>query len=218
METILRANIGTGFRSPNFVDLFYPGYNNPNLQPEHSIGWDAGFEQPLLENKLRVGANYFQNEFDNLISYNPAISAPDNVQKAKTIGIETFGVFKPVADLTLRASYTYLAVAEDRVTDRRLLRRPRHTGEISANYHFLKRLDAGARLLLVGDRHDFDPATDATVKGGSYVKLDLSLACEICPHFSVFGRIENVADQRYAEVLGYPALGRAFWGGGTVKF
>ncbi|MBM3859815.1 MAG: TonB-dependent receptor [Verrucomicrobia bacterium] len=222
-ETILRANFGTGFRAPGVDDLYFPVYGNPHLEPERSIGWDAGFEQAFFENKLRIGANYFQNEYDNLIQYSVTnwvtwAGTMMNVQQAQTIGIESFGTWTPWKELLVRGSYTWLPTAEDRVTNQRLLRRPRHTGELLANYRFLRRFGATVRAQLVGDRHDYDPVTSDLIKSGAYFKLDLGLSCEVCKHFTVFGRIENVTDENYYEAAGYPAMGRVFWGGGTVKF
>jgi vitamin B12 transporter len=217
-ETILRANLGTGFRSPSLLDLFYPGFSNPNLKPERSAGWDLGFEQPLLNHQIRLGTSYFQNEFDDLIQYDPATFTINNIGKARTVGVESFAAFSPIQYLSLRASHTWLPIAEERATGRRLPRRPRHTATLSANYRFFDRLDAAAQLQIAGDRHDIDPVTFNRVKADAHVKLDLSLTWQVCPHFSVLGRVENVSDEEYTEVLGYPALGRTFWGGVTVKF
>ncbi len=224
-ETILRANFGTGLRAPSLNDMFFPGSGNPDLQPERSLGWDVGFEQPLLDNKLRVGANYFQTEFNNLIQYAVTNSftwagTMMNVQQAQTIGVETFATWTPVKDLLVRGSYTWLPTAEGDVIDpswqqRRLLRRPRHSGDLSASYRFLKRFDLVLRGQFSGDHQDYNPGV---VKGFSYTKLDVGLSCDVCKHFTVFGRIENFTDEHYVEVAGYPALGRTLWAGGTVKF
>jgi hypothetical protein len=65
--SILRAN-STGC-APTISDLFYPGFSNPDLEPEKSLGWDVGVEQPLLGGRLQVGASWFQNDFDNLIAW-----------------------------------------------------------------------------------------------------------------------------------------------------
>ncbi len=217
-ETILRANFGTGFRAPSLEDMFYPGFSNPNLQPERSLGWDAGFEQPLFDNKLRIGANYFQNEITNLIQYDPATFTINNIREVQTIGVETFAACNPIKDLTLRAAYTWLPTVEDCVLNQRLARRPRHSGDFSAAYRFLNRFTANFRAHLAADHQDIDPVTYATVKGFSYMKLDAGLAYDVCKHFTVFGRIENFTDEHYYEADGYPSLGRAFWAGGTIKF
>ena len=43
--TKLRGSYGTGFRAPTINDLFFPGFGNPNLQPEKSKGWDIALDQ-----------------------------------------------------------------------------------------------------------------------------------------------------------------------------
>ena len=40
---------------------------NPNLRPEESRGWEAGFEQALFAGKARVGATWFQSRIEDLI-------------------------------------------------------------------------------------------------------------------------------------------------------
>ena len=44
-QTKFKASLGKGFRAPTMNELFFPGFGNPNLAPEKSWGWDAGFEQ-----------------------------------------------------------------------------------------------------------------------------------------------------------------------------
>ena len=42
-------SVGTGFKAPSLSDLFFPGFGNPDLAPETSVGIDAGVEcgQPI---------------------------------------------------------------------------------------------------------------------------------------------------------------------------
>ena len=95
-------------------------------------------------------------------------------------------------------------------------------GNLSAAYKFLNRFTASASTTFVGERRDqkFNPTTFAStrVTNAGYVKLDLSLSCEVCKYFTVFGRTENLLADRYEEAFGFPALRRTFWGGGTVRF
>jgi vitamin B12 transporter len=215
-ETILRASVGTGFRAPTIRD-FFPPFGNPNLLPEESLGWDFGVEQPFCDGNLRVGITYFQNEFDDLIVF--AFPAPVNIGRAETLGIETYAVWTPLTNLTLRGSYTWLH-ADDKTTGERLIRRPEHSGNVSANYKFLKKFAANANATFVGSRPDLNfstfPAT--RVSNSGYVKVDLGLTCVLHKHFVVFGRVENLLDDRYEEVFGFPALGRVFWAGATARF
>lgn len=215
-ETILRASVGTGFRAPTVRD-FFPPFGNPNLKPEESLGWDAGAEQPLANGKLQVGVTYFQNEFDDLIVF--AFPAPTNIGNARTLGIESYATWTPLTNLVCRGSYTWLD-AKDLTTGQPLIRRPKSSGNVSLNYKFWQRFSANANVDLVGPRPDLNfstfPATRVTDAG--YVNLDLALACDLNKHFAVFGRVENVLNDEYEEVFGFPALGRTWWAGVCARF
>ena len=65
--TKLRGSYGTGFRAPTINDLFFPGFGNPNLQPEKSKGWDMALDQPLFNERLLLSVGYFSTRYRNLI-------------------------------------------------------------------------------------------------------------------------------------------------------
>ncbi len=48
--------------------------------------------------------------------------------------------------------------------------------------------------------------------------MNITAEYEVNPNMSVFGRIDNLTDEHYAEVFGFPALGRAAYGGVKVRF
>ena len=63
-DTKLKASYGTGFKAPTLNELYqnYPAYGyfaNPHLRPEESSGYDVVFEQPLLNERVRVGSDLF---------------------------------------------------------------------------------------------------------------------------------------------------------------
>ena len=218
-ETIFRASVGTGFRAPPIRQLF-PPYGNPDLQPEDSLGWDFGVEQPLLDKKLRVGATYFQNEFNHLIGSSTTTNIPVNINLAETLGVETFATWTALTNLTVRGAYTWLAVAEDRTTNQRLLRRPEHSGSLDIEYGFWQKFSANLDTKFAGASPDmnYDVFPYQRVTNTGHVEMDLGLAYDPCKYFRLFFRVENLLDDKYEEVFGFPALGRTFWGGGMVKF
>src|SRR6202011_1113722 len=92
-ETKLKASYGTGFKAPTLSQLFqnFPDFGffaNPNLKPEQSAGYDAGFEQPLFDDRVRFGSTYFHNNITNLINFNDAFTTNINVGQATTEGTE----------------------------------------------------------------------------------------------------------------------------------
>ena len=70
--TKLKASVGTGFKAPSLSQMFqnfpeFDFFGNPNLRPETSVGYDAGFEQSLGPDNVRFGVTYFHNSIKNLI-------------------------------------------------------------------------------------------------------------------------------------------------------
>ncbi len=225
--TRLKASIGTGFKAPSLNDLYltFPdtGFGaflaNPNLKPEKSVGWDIGFEQDLGK-RATLSMRYFQNDIRDLITASSVSFdlTQTNVDRARTAGIETSLNVKVTDDFTLWLGYTWLAEAKNLGTGDRLLRRPEHTGTVGANWHFLQRFNLNTNLSLVSARQDFDAATFGPAKNRPYAKWDVALSAEVCKNAEIFGRVENLLDERYEEANGYPSLGRTFWGGLKLKF
>lgn len=226
--TRLKASGGTGFKAPSLSDLFlsFPSpppfasfVANPDLKPEKSTGWDAGFEQDFGK-WATLDVRYFENRVRDLITF--GFVAPDftqiNVERAKASGIEASLEVRPCADLTLWASYTWLAEADNVTTQTKLLRRPEHTATVGANYRLWERYNFHTQVTLVGNREDIDPVSFGRVENGRYAKWDVALSADVHEHLRVFGRVENLLDEDYEEASGFPALGRVFWGGLAVKF
>lgn len=218
--TILRANAGTGFRAPTIADLYYPGFSNPDLEPEESFGWDAGIEQPLLDGRLQVGLTWFQNTFDHLIAYSGATNRTENVNEAKTAGLEAFAQWSPTPALSVSGAYTWLSVAEDSATGDRLPRRPKYTASLAARYRFPRWVAVDTTARFGGSSADADyssfPAADVT--NDSSVKWDAAVTVSPLPYLDLIARVENLLDDQYEEAFGFPALGRTVWGGVAVRF
>ncbi|MGE0129119.1 MAG: TonB-dependent receptor [Blastocatellales bacterium] len=92
-----------------------------------------------------------------------------------------------------------------------LLRRPRHSGSISLAY-IGDKFNANLDGVFVGKRRDGDPVSFSRfdpqgrpIYNNGYAKLDLAGAYRFNSYISIFGRIENLLNQDYQEVLGYPA-------------
>lgn len=219
----LKGSYGTGFKGPTLFQLFGPPFlgnpvGNPALKPERSRGWDAGIEQTFWDQRVLVGVSYFYNSFDNLINFVTG-SGFQNVDSAKTEGVESFVEFQPIDDLTLKGSYTYMRSRDDTTMDR-LLRRPTHKGSINANYRFLDGADVNLNVLLVGDRDFLDfntfPAVRQEVAG--YVVVNLAAGYQINRYVKVFARVDNLFDQEYQNVLGYGTSRIAGYGGVRLSF
>lgn len=220
-DTTLHASVATGFSPPSSQDILFR-FNTDPLRPEEDLGWDAGIEQRLWKNRVTIGATYFHNDLTNIIGFNGLFETL-NLGAAETQGIETELRATPVADLVFIASYTYLEAKNTSSADisqpegARLPRRPRNEVYVSASYLWWKKLRTTAEAKFVNAREELNfggPNFDIE----DYDFVNFAAVYEINPHLSIFGRIDNLTDEHYAEVFGFPALGRAVYGGVKLRF
>lgn len=217
------GSVGTGFKAPSLDQLFtnYPSFNffdNPNLQPEESFGYDAGFEQAVFEKRVRFGATYFHNDIDNLIVTNDSGTSYANVAKAETFGAESFIAWKPLDRLSLRADYTY-TIARDAVLDRPLLRRPKHKASLTAGVQATEAFNLSATVLYVGSRVDGN--RDFSIqrqKGDGYALVNLAGVYDLGNGVTFFARVENLFDREYEDPNGFLRPGFGAFAGVRVAF
>lgn len=214
--TRVKGSYGTGFKAPSLFQL-YSAYGSPELNPESSQGWDAGIEQEVMGDVLLFGATYFENRFDDLIDYDFVTSKYGNVSAAETRGVETFAVAKPAKDLSVRVAYTYTDT-ENKATGEALKRRPRNKVSLDAAYAFTAKFKGAIGVTYVGERSDEDFATYSTAILDDYVLVNLYASYDVWRNVTLFGRIENLADEDYEPALGYGSPGRAGYGGLKVTF
>ena len=217
-ETKLKASYGTGFKAPTLSQLYqdFPAFNffaNPNLKPEQSTGYDAGFEQPLFDDRIRVGATYFHNSITDLINSNATFTSYANVGLATTEGTESFVTAHLTDRLSLRADYTFTR-AVDATTGLQLLRRPKEKWSATAIWTPLDPLTVSATLLRVSDWRDVsrDGMTSGLVAPG-YTVVNLRADYAVSDKVKLFGRIDNLFNRHYQNPTGFLAPGLGMFGG-----
>ena len=219
-DTTLHASVATGFSPPSSQDKIFG--NNFGLEPERNRGWDAGVEQRFWKGRMQIGATYFHNRLSNVIGFNGLFETL-NLGAARTQGIEAELKVRPITDLEFSATYTYLDAEKTSSADigqlegARLPRRPRHEAYLSGSYLLFGKLRATAEAKFVNAREELRfGAANFDIEDYSFVNL--AAEYEINRSVSVFGRINNLTDENYSEVFGFPALGRGAYGGVRVTF
>jgi vitamin B12 transporter len=218
--TKLHATYGTGFEAPGSDDRYgVPQWGqlpSPGLRPEKSRGWDAGLDRTLADGGVTLSATYFHNRFRDLFDY--AITDFTTYQgriinrsRATTQGAEFAADVRLGTGAGVRASYTYLD-AHDDVSGARLLRRPRHAGDVDAHALATKAWLVGAGLHVIADRIDSGGPL------GSWTTARLYTSYAITSGLRLKLRVENALNQAYEEVLGYAALPRGVFGSVEWRF
>ena len=216
--TKLKATVGTGYNPPSLDELYdnYPQFDffaNPNLKPETSLGYDAGFEQALLNRRVDFGATWFHNNIDNLIEINDTGTSYVNIGKATTYGVESFVAVQPWQPLKLRADYTF-TIAEDDILHQELLRRPKNKASLNAHWQVNAPLSLTATVLYVGSWIDTNrDATQSGIPANGYTLVNLNASYDLGHGVTAFGRIDNLLNRQYQDPLGFQHQGLGIYVG-----
>jgi vitamin B12 transporter len=194
----LMATVGTAFRAPSFNDLYYPGFSNPNLEPEESRSYEVGVEGQ--DDVWHGTLNLYQNEIDDLIELDGSFR-PANVAKARIRGAELTNSFSAAGwDLSLGYSYTDPRNRTPGINfDKVLLRRARHSGSVEVAYGWSQ---ARAGVIVRGQGPRFNNSANTSELPG-YVTADLTGEYHLTKQLKFEAKLGNILDKSYETVRFY---------------
>ena len=182
------ASYSTGFRAPTFNDLYYPGYNNPDLKPESSKNTEVFVEYNKGNQISRLTG--YHTDVKDLIGGNT------NTGEAKIKGLSLTSDWR-VDSFLFGLGYDYLDAKNDTSASPNkgndLVYRPKNSGLIYIGYQqptFDVRLEA---------KHTDDRFSDVTnqTKLDSYTLVNLSGTVYITPTLRANLRVDNLTDEDY---------------------
>lgn len=203
---------GSAFLAPNFNDLYYPGFSNPDLKPEQSDSYEIGVSGTA--SALRWSLAAFETQNDDLIAFDFATFLPQNVSEARIRGIEA-EVRTAWNDWSFAVGYTGLDPRNRAVGanyDNILPRRARQSGRLDIGYSF-GALQLGTIVTAQGSRYD-DLANTARLPG--YTVVDFIGEFSFGGGWSVQGKIANAFDRDYETARFYYQDGRTYFA--TVRY
>ncbi|WP_165323685.1 TonB-dependent receptor plug domain-containing protein [Rhizorhabdus phycosphaerae] len=215
--TVLRATYSEGFKAPSLYQL-YGDFGFDKLRPEEAKSWDAGIEQSLIGDLLQVRATWFERRVTNQIDFDLNSYTYANIARARARGAELELVMHPTAGFEVRANYTYTK-AQNRERSsanfgNSLPRRPRNAVSVTADYAWSKG-SVGATVTHVSN--SFDNAANSTRLQG-YALVDIRASFPLNESIELYGRIENLFDERYQTASGYGQPGRAATAGARLRY
>ena len=200
-----KASGGTAFKAPTFNDLYFPGFSNPNLQPEHSRSYETGIDVELGRQHLSL--LYFDNRITDLIVlvFNPTTFTftPENVNEARINGGEisyqgSYAGFSTSAHFTVQEPVNL-------TTGNLLPRRAKHFGSASVNKN-LGPFQLAAELVASGARYD-SPNQDPATRMHGYAIYNLTANYAIARGWSLNLRWNNIFNRSYELVQNYNTPG-----------
>ncbi|MFN2501769.1 MAG: TonB-dependent receptor domain-containing protein [Pyrinomonadaceae bacterium] len=126
--TKLRAHVGNGYRVPSLYERFgtffstfggaaFIALGDPGLKPEKSIAFDAGVEQDLARERLRLSGTYFYTHLQDIIGFGNVVppigpttrpfGGYQNQKGGIARGAEFSGRVRPGRSTDIFASYTF---------------------------------------------------------------------------------------------------------------
>ena len=175
---------------------------------------------------LVVQLTYFdqdlQDEIDGFV-FDPdtfLFTAQNKESDSNRNGIEAIFDTNLGKSFTLAASYTYTDATEQDFMGQSVpeVRRPKHMAGVSANYSFTdNRGNLNLNLNYSGSQQDifFSPITfiSERVDIDAYTVLDLAVSWQLTRSLELTGRVSNLTDEQYEEILGFVRPGRAVYAG-----
>jgi outer membrane receptor protein involved in Fe transport len=239
--TRLHGSFGTGIRPPDGFELAFT--NNPGLKPERNVSFDAGVEQKLFASRAVVDLTYFFNRFnDQIVTVGGSVAnlstySSDNLKNTRAQGLEVSFHIRPVLSLELGGQYTFMdssILALDGSTEanapfhvgQQLIRRPRHSAGYNLTWRY-RRLTLNTNAYIRGTTLDVDPSLGLSAcsygmpcffTNRGYTRVDAGFSYRMPGGIEIYGRLNNVLNQKYEETFGYPALRLNFLAGMRFTF
>ncbi len=212
--TKIKGSYGEGFKAPSLYQLYDTSSGNPDLNPEESENYEAGFEQKL-GNHLTLGSTYFHTYLKNLIEWTQTgpnwwDGSYSNIGKARIYGIENFIRYELSDNTSIDFSYTHMNT-RDKSNAQRLSWRPDNKMTCNLKTAFDKLL-MYASLSYVGNR------LDGSNKLKSYILGNVTFNYGISEKMDIFLRLENILDKDYELKKGYQMPEFSWYLGAKLTF
>jgi vitamin B12 transporter len=189
-KTYLRANVATGFNTPNFIQLFSPlafgVAGNPDLSPETSLGGDVGIEHKITDNHTG-SITLFQTDLEDAILANYGTGIYENTPGESTAsGIEAALNGDITDQISYQINYTWLdqsfAGQPDQQLNAQVVFEPNDAVQFGFGAKYLDQRSFGGNNL-----------SDAIILRafGSY---------QVTDHIKLHARVENLTDTEYSHI------------------
>ncbi|NJC40758.1 vitamin B12 transporter [Brevundimonas alba] len=214
----LSAAYGTGFKAPSIsqavCDFCFSSQPFPVLRPERAEGYEAAVGWASADGRIEGRLTAYRLEVEDQITYvfDPVTfdSYYVNVAETATDGVELEGRARLGGGFDLGLAWAWTD-ARDETTGARLLRVPEQAGSATLGWTG-ERLSAALTVRGESEQDDAGGVREA------FVTANLNGALALTDQVSLTARIENLADERYQQVLGYGEPGRSGYLGIRLRY
>jgi len=226
-STYFRVSGGRGVTEPSLLENYAQAapyyYGNPALRPEITTTGEAALVSEWWGRRIKTEVAGFRNSFHDLIAF--VGDTWENIEASWGRGMEASVQARPTSYLLITGAYMLLDTritastspeSSDTGIGEPLVRRPRNSGSVSLALT-PRRWSFVAGGSFVGERQDAD-FTFGVTRNPAYENIWTSASYDVTRHVTPVMKVNNLLNERYAEVLGYQALSRAIIGGVRIHW
>lgn len=203
----LTLSHGTAFRAPSFVDLYYPGSEMPNLEPEESENTEISVSGGVSIVDWTVTGYY--NQIENMLIWKD--TGMQNVGEAEIKGIE----LEVKLDTDIVSHEFYLdykdPVDKSGAEDTQLAYRSKRGAKWNA-YATFDQWTLGSQYLYQGERFNGD------IRLPSYSLWNFTASYAVNQNWDVNAKLSNAFDKDYEMYTGYATPGRQYFVSADYRF
>ncbi|MDP3370708.1 MAG: TonB-dependent receptor [Brevundimonas sp.] len=209
---VLSAAWGTGFKAPSIsqsvCDFCYAPLPWPVLRPETAEGHEGAIGWRSADGGMEGRVTAYRLEVEEQITY--VAGRYVNIARTTTDGVELEGRARLGGGFDLSLAYAWTD-ARDETTGARLLRVPEQAGSATLGWSG-DRLSGALTVRSESDQDDSGGVREA------FVTANLNASYAVTDRVALTARIENLADERYQQVLGYGEPGRSGYVGIRLRY
>ncbi len=213
-QVTLRASWGEGFKAPTLFQttFFCCGAiePNPDLKPETSEAYDIGLEVRSVDGRGAIGLTYFDQDTENLINFSFVAGGYENIDRARSNGIEIDGHYQLTDWFDAAISYAYIDTEDG--SGAPLLRVPEHSGDLLFSIRPEGRLSGTLQVKYNGSEQDPNGSVD------SWTRVDVTGRFALNESVELYTRVENLFDEQYQQIIGYGTPGLSGHFGARMRF
>lgn len=197
---LLKASVARGYRNPSFRELYLYRPANADLDPENMTNYEVTIGK-TFSRYFGIDVTGFYSEGSNMIQTVDMKNV--NTGSFTNKGIEVSANSRPLDNLTLRATYSYLHTSLDNLTAA-----PKNQYFLAAGWQVVPKFRVDAELRGVGGLYVSD-----TIEHQNYALLNIKLTYKLLRSFELFASLNNITDASYVINRGYQMPGFNGMGG-----
>jgi len=220
------ASVSSRSRFPTLFERFSTRFGdalpNPDLRPERATNYELGWSgRPL--STLQLGGSVFYSDLTDVIqSYNIGGGKVQNqnVGDGRYYGVEVYGEWEALSNLTLGARYTYLKrqLIDPVRPGLQPIGTPDHSAYIYAEWLPWEDLTVSPGIELYTSRWSTDRLENNFFQTKGFALVNLSMNYRLRETMSFDFGVRNIFDTDYQLADGFPEPGRTFFLSTAITF